>query len=176
MNIAILLPLKEKYTEIGCGAVSILVHTHLKKSKYKKTTRVYGSNIANPLDLNHFQSLESNRNFFSNFSYVKSFEKKIFPKTDIIELHNRPKYFFQLKRKFPDKKFILFFHNDPLDQIGSITLSDRKFLYEKVDRLVFLSVWMKDQFFKDLKIIDTSKIKIFYPGISALKKFPTKKI
>ena len=175
MNIAILLPLKERYTEIGCGAVSILVNTHLKKSKYKKTTRIYGSNIHNPLNPNSFRPLEANKNFFSNVSYVNSFEKKILPKTDIIELHNRPKYFLQLKKKFPDKKFILFFHNDPLDQTGSTTLSERKFLYEKVDKLVFLSVWMKDQFFKDLKITDTNKIIIFYPGISVLKKFPTKK-
>lgn len=175
MNIAILLPLKEKYTSIGCGAVSILVNTHLKKSKYKKTTRIYGSNIRNPLDPDSFRPLVANKNFFSNLSYVNSFEKQIFPKTDIIELHNRPKYFFQLKKKFPDKKFILFFHNDPLDQTGSITLNDRKFLYEKVDKLVFLSVWMKDQFFKDLKITDTNKINIFYPGITVLKKFPSKK-
>ena len=175
MNIAILLPLKERYTDTGCGAVSILVNTHLRKSKYKKTTRIYGSNTDKPLDPKSFRSLESNRNFFSNLSYVNSFEKKILPKTNIIELHNRPKYFFQLKKKFPDKKFILFFHNDPLDQTGSTTLSDRKLLYEKVDKLVFLSVWMKDQFFKDLKITDTNKIKIFYPGIEVLKKFPTKK-
>ena len=175
MNIAILLPLKERYTSIGCGAVSILVNTHLKKSKYKRTTRIYGSSIHNPLDSDFFRPLVANKNFFSNLSYVNSFQEKILPKTDIIELHNRPKYFFQLKKKFPDKKFILFFHNDPLDQTGSTTLSERKFLYEKVDKLVFLSVWMKDQFFKDLKITDTNKIIIFYPGISVLKKFPTKK-
>jgi len=175
MNIAILLPLKEKYTSIGCGAVSILVNTHLKKSKYKETTRIYGSNTHNPLDSDSFRPLVANKNFFSNLSYVNSFQEKILPKTDIIELHNRPKYFFQLKKKFPDKKFILFFHNDPLDQTGSTTLSDRKFLYENVDKLVFLSVWMKDQFFKDLKITDTNKINIFYPGIAVLKKFPSKK-
>ena len=84
MNIAILLPLKEKYTSIGCGAVSILVNTHLKKSKYKKTTRIYGSNIRNPLDPDSFRQLVANKNFFSNISYVNSFEKQIFPKTDII--------------------------------------------------------------------------------------------
>ena len=44
MNIAILLPLKEKYTKVGGGAVSILVNTHLQKSKYKKTTRYMGLN------------------------------------------------------------------------------------------------------------------------------------
>jgi len=175
MNIAILLPLKEKYTHIGGGAVSILVNTHLKNSKYKKTTRIYGSKIEKVLDSNNFCPLDSNKSFFSNLSFVRSFEKKIHIKTDIIELHNRPRYFFYLKKKFSNKKFILFFHNNPLDLKGSQSLQDRKYLYEKVDCLVFLSVWMKDQFFKDLKITDTKKIEIFYPGVEALKRFPVKK-
>ena len=175
MNIAILLPLKEKYTKVGAGAVSILVNTHLQKSKYKNTTNIYGSKINRPLDSKNFKPLDSNKIFFSNSSYVESFQKKIFPKTDIIELHNRPKYFFYLKKKFPDKKFVLFFHNNPLDLKGSIKLSDRKLLYDNVDSLVFLSVWMKDQFFRDLKITDIKKINIFYPGIKKVKKFPAKK-
>ena len=175
MNISILLPLKEKYTRIGGGAVSILVNTHLKMSKYKKTTRIYGSKIEKAIDPNNFYPLDSNKNFFSNLSFVKSFEKKIHVNTDIIELHNRPRYFFHLKKKLPNKKFILFFHNNPLDLKGSQSTADRKYLYENTDRLVFLSVWMKDQFFKDLKIIDTEKIKIFYPGVEILKKFPVKK-
>ena len=103
MNIAILLPLKEKYTKVGGGAVSILVNTHLPKSKYKKTTYIYGSKVNKPLDTKNFKSLDSNKNFFSNSSYVSSFQKKIFPKTDIIELHNRPKYFFILKKNFQIK-------------------------------------------------------------------------
>ena len=175
MNIAILLPLKEKYTKVGAGAVSILVNTHLPKSKYKKTTNVYGSKVNKPLDAKNFKPLDSSKNFFRNSSYVDSFAKKILPNTDIIELHNRPKYFFYLKKKFPDKKFLLFFHNNPLDLKGSKKLSDRKLLYENVDSLVFLSVWMKDQFFRDLKITNTKKINIFYPGVQTIKKFPVKK-
>ena len=175
MNIAILLPLKEKYTKVGAGAVSILVNTHLPKSKYKKTTNVYGSKVNKPLDAKNFKPLDSRKNFFRNSSYVNSFVKKILPNTDIIELHNRPKYFFYLKKKFPDKKFLLFFHNNPLDLIGSVKLSDRKLLYENVDSLVFLSIWIKDQFFKDLKITNTKKINIFYPGVQTVKKFPAKK-
>ena len=99
MNIAILLPLKEKYTKVGAGAVSILVNTHLPKSKYKKTTNVYGSKVNKPLDAKNFKPLDSSKNFFRNSSYVGSFAKKILPNTDIIELHNRPKYFFYLKKK-----------------------------------------------------------------------------
>ena len=80
-----------------------------------------------------------------------------------------------MHKKFPNKKFILFFHNNSLDLKGSQTVTDRKYLYKELDCLVFLSVWMRDQFFKDIKITDSKKIKIFYPGIEVDKKFPVKK-
>ena len=34
---------------------------------------------------------------------------------------------------------------------------------------------MKKQFFKNLKITNTKKINIFYPGVQTVKKFPVKK-
>ena len=43
MKIAILLPLKENYSIVGAGAVSILVSTHLSKSIFKKNIKIYGT-------------------------------------------------------------------------------------------------------------------------------------
>ena len=71
MKIAILLPLKENYSHIGAGAVSILVNSHLSKSTYKKNIKIYGTKIARPLNKNQFINLKSNRLFFSNKSYVR---------------------------------------------------------------------------------------------------------
>ena len=175
MNIAILLPLKEKYTKIGSGAVSLMVNSHLKFSKFKNSTKIYGCKTQNTLDKKNFLPIVSNKFFFTNFFYVRSFKKIIDPKTDIVEIHNRPKYFFNLKKKFPHKKFCLFFHNNPLDLIGSKTVKERKYLYQKTDKLVFLSLWMKKNFFKGFKNIKNKKIKIFYPGVDTIKKFPRKK-
>ena len=175
MKIAILLPLKENYSHIGAGAVSILVNSHLSKSTYKKNIKIYGTKIARPLNKNQFINLKSNRLFFSNKSYVRSFVSKIEKNTKIIELHNRPKYFFYIKKIFPEKKFILFFHNNPKDLRGSSSIEERKFIYENCDKIVFLSHWIKEQFFKGLKISNVDRFIVFYPGVAKIKKFPKNK-
>ena len=113
MKIAILLPLKENYSLIGAGAVSILVNSHLSKSTYKKNIKIYGTKIARPLNKNQFINLKSNRLFFSNKSYVRSFVSKIEKNTKIIELHNRPKYFFYIKKYFLKKNLFYFFITIP---------------------------------------------------------------
>ena len=43
MNISILLPYKENYSPKYPGAVSLFVSSMVKLSKFKKTTKVYGS-------------------------------------------------------------------------------------------------------------------------------------
>ena len=42
-------------------------------------------------------------------------------KSDIIEVHNRPNYIKQLKNKL-NAKITLYFHNDPLNMNGSMTV------------------------------------------------------
>ena len=132
MKIAILLPLKENYSIVGAGAVSILVSTHLSKSIFKKNIKIYGTKINSSLDKNQFIPLNSNSFAFRNRSYVNSFIKKLDKNTNIIELHNRPKYFLKLKKKFPLKKFILFFHNNPHDLLGSSSVNEKKIFTKTV--------------------------------------------
>jgi len=175
MKIAILLPLKETFTEVGSGAVSILVNTHLSKSIFKNDTKIYGTAVKKPLNKNFFIPLTSNKIIFSNSSYVRSFIHKMDKSTTIIELHNRPRYFTELKKKFPYKKFILFFHNNPEDLIGSSSIKEREVIYNTCDKIIFLSHWIKIQFFKGLKISNTKNFDIFYPGVKKIKKFPSNK-
>ena len=175
MKIAILLPLKENYSMVGAGAVSILVSTHLSKSIFKKNIKIYGTKINSSLDKNQFIPVNSNSFAFRNRSYVNSFINKLDKNTKIIELHNRPKYFLKLKKKFPLKKFILFFHNNPHDLLGSSSVNEKKNIYKNCDKIVFLSHWIKDQFFKGLKISKTDNFCVFHPGVNKIKNFPPNK-
>ncbi len=52
MKILIILPFKELYNKDNAGAVSILVHSHLKYSQFKKSTLICGSTVSNPMDKN----------------------------------------------------------------------------------------------------------------------------
>ena len=175
MKIAILLPLKENYSIVGAGAVSILVSTHLSRSIFKKNIKIYGTKINSSLDKNQFIPVNSNSFAFRNRSYVNSFINKLDKNTKIIELHNRPKYFLKLKKKFPLKKFILFFHNNPHDLLGSSSVNEKKNIYKNCDKIVFLSHWIKDQFFKGLKISKTDNFCVFHPGVNKIKNFPPNK-
>ena len=98
MKIAILLPYKETFSKIGAGAVSILVSSHLKNSIYKKSIKIYGSMTTDPMSAGNFKPLLSG-NYFRNRSYVQSFSEELCADTNLIEIHNRPEYFFYLKKK-----------------------------------------------------------------------------
>lgn len=175
MKIAILLPSKEDYTKQGIGAVNILVKTHLTKSKFHKDIKIYGHSVDKPQNPENFVAIKKNKYLFKNRSYIKSFSKIIDHKIDLIEIHNRPNYFIYLHKKFPNKKFILYFHNDPDTLDGSKSYKDKTYIVDNCDKVIFLSNWIRNRFVDSLKIKNSSKFFIFYPGIKPLIKFPIKK-
>ncbi|MDA0996159.1 MAG: glycosyltransferase [Proteobacteria bacterium] len=175
MKIIIILPFKEIYNKDRAGAVSILVNSHLKYSRYKKSTVIFGSEINDPMDRNIFCPIKKAK-LFTNRSYIKSVESLMENNFNIVvEIHNRPEYFVYLKKKFPDIKFILFLHNDPTNLKGSETPDQRNFIAQNCDKVIFLSKWIKNQFLKNTNINANPSLIVFYPGIKTIDKFPLKK-
>ena len=173
MNIHILLPQKEFFLDKSPGAVSIMVSDQLKFSKFKNKINVYGSVGVKKKYKNFFKPIKKTF-FFKNKSYLKEFSKFSIKKNAIIEIHNRPFYFKYLKKMYPERKFILYFHNNPLDLKGSQTTTERKYLLNNCHHIIFLSNWIKKKFFKDLKT-NTKNHTVVYPGCVKLKKIPKKK-
>ena len=174
-KIAILLPLKERYRKFDAGSVSLFVHSHLQNSVFKKKIKIYGFNIDKPFDHKNYVKLNSNKFFLTNQSFLQSFIRNIDKETEIIELHNRPKYFLYLKKKFPDKKFIFYFHNNPNSLSGSLSVTEKLYLLKNCNQIIFLSQWMKKEFFKNLKEKNRNNTKVVYPGINPIIKFPKKR-
>ena len=153
MNISILLPYKENYSVNNAGAVSLFVNDIVNDSVYKKTTKIYGNTNNKKLLSTNYHNINFNKNFFQslNYQYVESFLKfKNITNSDLIEIHNRPKYVSQIKKKYSNKLF-LYFHNDPLTMNGSKTLSERKTLLNSVDMVIFNSKWCRERFFIDFE-------------------------
>ena len=76
-------------------------------------------------------------------------KKEKYIDSDIIEIHNRPnyvKYLIDIK-----KKKILYFHNDPLSMTGSISVKDRLFLLNHLDKIIFNSEWSQKRFFINIE-------------------------
>ena len=173
MNIHILLPQKEFFLDKSPGSVSIMVSDQLKFSKFKNKINVYGSVGVEKKYKNFFKPIKKSF-FFKNKNYLKEFSKFSIKKNSIIEIHNRPFYFKYLKKIYPERKFILYFHNNPLDLKGSQKTAERKYLLNNCNHIIFLSNWIKKKFFKNLKI-NTKNHTVVYPGCLKLKKIPKKK-
>ena len=159
MNISILLPYKENFSPNYAGAVSIFVKDTNEKSIFKKDSYVFGNMDYKKRLSNNYINLKLDKKFYESSSklYVENFietQKKINP--DIIEVHNRPNYIQYLKN-FYTGKIILYFHNDPLTMNGSISITERKYLLQNIDFIIFNSNWSKKRFF--IGIDDNNSIK-----------------
>ena len=178
-KISILLPYKENFSPRYAGAVSLLVNDTVLSSKYKKNTTVYGSTDFKEKFYANYKNINFKKYFFesSNIKYAQNFlmlENK--NKSDLIEVHNRPAVFnYLINRVGPDKKLILYFHNDPLSLRGSITKTQRTDILERASAIIFVSEWTKKRFFKDLDCsYNHEKVFIVYPSVNK-KKFNNKK-
>ena len=179
MDINIILPYKETYSEKLAGAVSLLVSEVKNRCRFKKKIKVFGSLILKkPLTKDYVSCDLSDKPFYYIFGrtsyYLKNIKKKI-SKKSIVEIHNRPQAAnFFINNNNNNNKIILYFHNDPLTLRGSKYAYQRMYLLKKCDKLIFVSEWTKRQFFKDLSVKDTSKCSIIYPGSTFVKKVPKK--
>ena len=177
-KIATLLPYKENYTHGGAGAVSLWVSSFLKYSKNIKDNIIFGSTSTKDYLSNNYFNIElENKSKFSSKTEIYSNELiKIFNKKkfDIIEIHNRPLVFFNLKKKIKTK-YIFYFHNNPQEMRGSKSIKEREELLIKCDKIIFLSNWIKKKFFEDLNMAIGAKTEVVYPSVERIHKFPKKK-
>ena len=173
LKIATILPYKENYTFSKAQAAAIWVCDFLKYSKHKKENYIFGNTDTKDfLSKNYVNVPIKLRSKFSSttIEYCNNFISLIKDREfDIIEIHNRPLVFTYLKNKL-DKKFILYFHNDPISMKGSKSVSERISLLNTVDKIIFVSKWTQKRFFKDIDQKLLHKTDVVYPSIHKVKK------
>jgi len=173
INIATILPYKENYSLEKASAASLWVSEFFKNSKFKNNNFIYGNtNSKNYLTKNYINiplkslklKLQSTTKEYSN-NLIKNINKKKF---DLIEVHNRPLILFNLVKQIQNR-FIFYFHNDPLSMKGSKTIKDRLFILKNVEKIIFVSEWVKDRFFLGLDLKLSAKTEIVYPSVNKKK-------
>ena len=178
LKILTILPYKENYTKSKAQAAAIWVHDFLKFSRFKKETLIIGNtNSKNYLSNNYLNiNIDNLGSKFSSSTFrycnriIKSIQNISY---DLIEIHNRPLVFDYLKKSL-NKKFILYFHNDPLSMKGSSSKNERLNLLNRVDKIIFVSKWVQKRFFIGLDQKLLNKTEVVYPSINKIKKFPKK--
>ncbi len=172
MRIASILPYKENYTLKGAGAVALWISDFIRDSKYKKNTYIIGSTKnKNYLTKNYINidNISSKLN-----STTKEYSNKIINKIkdlnfDILELHNRPIMVKEFYGKL-NSKIILYFHNDPTTMKGAKSVNERIYLLKNVDKIIFISEWVKKKFFENLPNLSDNKTHVIYHSIDPIKK------
>ncbi|NKA01499.1 MAG: hypothetical protein EBV81_05775, partial [Proteobacteria bacterium] len=147
-KIAVLLPNKEDYSLNNAAAASIWVKDFNKGKIFNKQL-IFGIASSSPLSKN-FISLRNTNIINNSFFYLRNFIKKLTNFIKVIEIHNRPHFFFFLKKKFPSYKFILIFHNDPNDLRGSKSVKQKIEILEKCNEILFVSDFVKQRFYYNL--------------------------
>ncbi len=179
LKIATILPYKENYTFDKASAASLWVSEFFKKSIYKKNNIIYGHtkskdyltlNYKNINLINLTSKLKSTTNEYAN-KLTRELKNNYF---DIVEIHNRPQLLFKLIKKI-DSKFIFYFHNDPLSMKGSKTIRERLKILETVEKIIFVSEWVRERFFLNIDQKLQTKTEVIYPSVNKQKKVKKEK-
>ena len=177
LKIATVLPYKENYTFSKAQAAAIWVCDFFKYSKNKNENYIYGNTDTKDfLTKNYINVPLKNKSKFKSttLEYCDNFISLIKDKDfDIVEVHNRPLVCTYLNSKI-DKKFILYFHNDPISMKGSKTVKERIYLLNNIEKIIFVSKWTQNRFFKDLDQKLIYKTEVVYPSIHPEKKIRKK--
>ncbi len=172
MKIASILPYKENYTLKGAGAVALWISDFIRDSEYKKNTYIIGSTKNKNYLTKNYMNID-NINSKLN-STTKEYSNKIINKIknlnfDILELHNRPIMVKEFFGKL-NSKIILYFHNDPTTMKGAKSVAERIYLLKNVDKIIFISKWVKKRFFENLPNLSDNKTQIIYHSIDPIRK------
>ena len=174
MKIASILPYKENYTLKGAGAVALWISEFMRDSIYKKNTFVFGNTTNKNFLTKNYVNININTINSRLSSTTKEYSNKIIKKIenmcfDVIELHNRPVMVKEFYKKI-NSKIILYFHNDPTSMKGAKTIDERIYLLNSVDKIIFITKWVKKKFFEGLPSLSDNKTQIIYHSIDPFKK------
>ena len=163
IEIVELLPNKEDYSLNNAGAASIWVK-NFNTGEIAKKQLIYGNSSKNNFLSKNFVNLKKKNLINNSFFYIRNFIQKLPKSVKLIIIHNRPHYFTVLKKKLPNVKFIIVFHNDANLLRGSQSIKDKINILENCDDIIFVSSYVKNRFYYNLKNYLPFKGHIIYPS------------
>ena len=162
-EIAELLPNKEDYSLNKAAAASIWVKD-FNKGNISSKQIIFGISSSNTPFSKNFINLKQTNLINNSYFYIKNFIRKLPETIKVIIIHNRPHFFFILKKKFPEMKFVIVFHNDPNTLRGSRSISEKINILEHCDKIIFVSSYVKKKFYYNLNEHLPVKGEVIHPS------------
>ena len=162
-EIAELLPNKEDYSLNKAAAASIWVKD-FNKGNISSKQIIFGISSSNTPFSKNFINLKQTNLINNSYFYIKNFIRKLPETIKVIIIHNRPHFFFILKKKFPGIKFVIVFHNDPNTLRGSRSVSEKINILKHCDKIIFVSSYVKKKFYYNLNDFLPLKSEVIYPS------------
>ena len=151
MNIDIILPHKEIFSEDKASAVSLTIRNSAEYSEFNSTINVFGQITPKPFVGLKFKGIKTNK--FLHFGNNNSILANYFKITNdanrgkkIIEIHNRPYLFHSAIAKDKKNPITLHFHNDPREMRGSKKVKERILIARNAAAVYFVSEYIKNCF------------------------------
>jgi glycosyltransferase involved in cell wall biosynthesis len=162
-EIAELLPNKEDYSLNKAAAASIWVkdfnHGYIANKQI-----IFGISSSSSSLSKNFINLKKINLINNSYFYIKNFISKLPKSIKVIIIHNRPHFLFILKKKYPEIKFILVFHNDPNTLRGSRSVNEKLNILQNCDKIIFVSFYVKKRFYYNINNLLPTKGEIIYPS------------
>ena len=174
LKIATILPYKENYSHSKASAASLWVSEFFKKSKYQKNNIIYGHTKYLDFLTKNYSNIKL-KNIKSRFkSTTNEYAKRLVNELnkfnfDLVEIHNRPQLLFKIIPQV-NNRFIFYFHNDPLSMKGSKSIKERLKILQSVEKIIFVSEWVRDRFFLNLDKKLQTKTDVVYPSVNKQRK------
>ena len=162
-EIAELLPNKEDYSLNKAAAASIWVKD-FNQGYIASRQLIFGISSSSSSLSKNFINLKKDNLINNSYFYIKNFISKLPKSIKVIVIHNRPHFFFILKKKYPEIKFILVFHNDPNKLRGSRSVKEKINILQNCDKIIFVSSYVKKRFYYNINNFLPVKGEVIYPS------------
>ena len=180
-KIDILLPAKERFSPSNAGAISGVVRDLVQASQAAKQFRIIGTDVDTSLMPDHFIGLLPKRRWLNghNIGLAAAYLDLINATdvADLVEVHSRCQVARYLVQKRPSLRVSLYLHNDPRQMKWGHSVSQRRYLLEKLAGIICVSDYIRNCFLDGLGDCGdlASKIGVAHNGARRWLKKPAVK-
>ena len=172
VNIAVILPPRERFRPADAGAVALTVYDFVQASRFRAHITVLGGEKEPFADVNyHAINSRWSRLLGLTAAYARACGAWLIEhKTDIVEVHNRLMLALHLKKCLPNALVFAHIHNDPHTMEGAKTAPQRRRLLQNIDGVYCVSHYVKQRLLEGVDASVADKVHVVYNAVALVSE------